>query len=118
MVPTLKMVEFTDGAMTTHPMVEGVEDMQFDYGVDTTGDGAPDGYTRTPAAGSWENVMAVRVNVLARNNDRTVGYVDAKSYRLSGISTVPAVPAFSDNYKRHAFNQLVRVINPSSRREQ
>lgn len=139
-VPTLKMVEFTDGALTgalpTLPMVEGIEDMQFDYGVDTTGDGAPDSYTRTPAAGQWKDVMAVRVNVLARNNDPTVGYVDAKSYRLSGISTVAAVGPFNAapytlspacggtasypqlcNYKRHAFNQLVRVINPSGRRE-
>lgn len=120
-VPTLKMVEFTDGALTgalpTLPLAEGIEDMQFDYGVDTTGDGAPDSYTRTPAAGQWKDVMAVRVNVLARNNDPTVGYVDAKSYRLSGISTVAAVGPFADGYKRHAFNQLVRVINPSGRRE-
>ena len=121
-VPTLKMVEFVDGnPLTTLPLAEGIEDMQFDYGVDApiaTGDGAPDSYTRTPVAGQWKDVMAVRVNVLARNNDPTVGYVDAKSYRLSGISAVAAVPAFGDNYKRHAFNQLVRVINPSGRREQ
>lgn len=116
-VPTLKVREFVDGAVTTLPLAEGIEDMQFDYGVDTTGDGAPDSYHISPLAGQWKDVMAVRVNVLARNNDPTVGYVDAKSYRLSGISTVPAVPAFSDNYKRHAFNQLVRVINPSGRRE-
>ena len=117
-VPTLKMVEFTDGVLTTRPMVEGIEDMQFDYGVDTTGDGAPDSYTLTPARAQWKDGMAVRVNVLARNNDPTVGYVDAKSYRLSGISTVAAVPAFEDNYKRHAFNQVVRLVNPSGRREQ
>lgn len=116
-VPTLKVREFVNGAVTTLPLAEGVEDMQFDYGVDTTGDGAPDSYTRTPAAGQWKDVMAVRVNVLARNNDPTVGYVDAKSYRLSGISAVAAVGPFADGYKRHAFNQLVRVINPSGRRE-
>lgn len=135
-VPTLKVREFVNGAVTTLPLAEGIEDMQFDYGVDTTGDGAPDSYHIPPLAGQWRNVMAVRVNVLARNNDPTVGYVDAKSYRLSGISTVAAVGPFNAapytlspacggtasypqlcNYKRHAFNQLVRVINPSGRRE-
>lgn len=136
-VPTLKVREFVNGPLpTTLPLAEGIEDMQFDYGVDTTGDGAPDSYHISPLAGQWKDVMAVRVNVLARNNDPTVGYVDAKSYRLSGISTVAAVGPFNAapytlspacggtasypqlcNYKRHAFNQLVRVINPSGRRE-
>lgn len=117
-VPTLKVVEFVDGALTTRPMVEGVEDMQFDYGVDITNDGAPDSYTRTPAAAQWDDVMAVRVNVLARNTQPTSGYTDAKSYSLSAVSGVAAVPAFGDGYKRHAYNQVVRLVNPSGRREQ
>lgn len=116
-VPTLKMVEFADGAATLRPMVEGVENMQFDYGVDTTGDGAPDSYTTTPAAAQWKDVMAVRVNILARNIDKTVGYTDTKSYQLSAVTGVAAIPAANDNYRRHAYNQVVRVINPSSRRE-
>lgn len=116
-VPTLKMVEFVDGTTTTRPMVEGIENMQFDYGIDTTGDGAPDIYTTTPAATQWKDVMAVRVNILARNTEKTTGYSDTKSYRLSGIAGVADVPAFNDSYKRHAYNQVVRVINPSSRRE-
>jgi type IV pilus assembly protein PilW len=116
-VPTLKMVEFTDGATTTRPVVEGIENLQFDYGVDTTGDGAPDSYTTTPAAAQWKDVMAVRVNILARNIDKTAGYTDTKSYQLSAVTGVAAIPAANDNYKRHAYNQVVRVINPSSRRE-
>lgn len=116
-IPTLKMVEFIDGTQTTRPLVEGIEDLQFDYGIDTTNDGAPDSYTKTPAAGQWDDVMAVRVNLLARNTERTAGYVDAKSYRLSGISGVAAVGPIGDDFKRHAYNQVVRLINPSGRRE-
>ncbi len=117
-VPTLKAVEFADGAMTTRPLVEGIENMQFDYGIDTTGDGAPDSYTTNPSAAQWADVMAVRVNVLARNIDKTAGYTDTKSYLLSAVTGVAAIPAANDNYKRHAYNQVVRVMNPSSRREQ
>ncbi len=116
-VPTLKMVEFTDGATTPRPVVEGIENMQFDYGIDTTDDGAPDSYTTTPAAAQWKDVMAVRVNILARNIDKTAGYTDTKSYQLSAVTGVAAIPAANDNYKRHAYNQVVRVVNPSSRRE-
>jgi type IV pilus assembly protein PilW len=116
-VPTLKVVEFADGATTVRPLVEGIENMQFDYGVDTTGGGAPDSYTTAPAAGQWKDIMAVRVNLLARNIDKTSGYTDTKSYGLSAVTGGVTVPASNDNYKRHAYNQVVRVINPSSRRE-
>jgi type IV pilus assembly protein PilW len=110
-------MEFIDGAMTTRPLAEGIENMQFDYGIDTAGTGAPDSYTTTPAAGQWKDVMAVRVNILARNIEKTAGYTDTKSYSLSAVTGVAAVPAFNDNYKRHVYNQVVRLINPSGRRE-
>lgn len=116
-VPTLKVVEFVDGAATTRPLVEGIENMQFDYGVDTTDDGAPDAYMTTPAAAQWKDVVAVRVNLLARNLDKTIGYTDTKSYRLSAVTGVAAVAASNDSYKRHAYTQVVRAVNPSSRRE-
>ncbi len=110
-IPTLKMVE--NGIAT--PLVEGIENMQFDYGIDDIGppDGSPDRYTATPTATDWPNVMTVRVNLLARNNDRTTGHTDTKSYTLGSV----AVPAANDPYKRHAYSALVRVINPSGRRE-
>ncbi len=111
-IPTLKMVEFVNGVRTVVPLVEGIENMQFDYGVDTNGDGSPDDYTTAPAA-AWSNVMTVRVNLLARNNDPTTGYTDPKTYHL-GLAD-PVTPGGA--YKRHAYSQLVRVINPSGRRE-
>lgn len=118
-IPTLKVMEFVDGVQTIMPLVEGIENMQFDYGIDTTagGDGYPDSYTQTPAAADWQNVMAVRVNLLARNTETTGTYTDTRSYHLSGISSVPAVGAANDHYKRHVFSQVVRAVNPSSRRE-
>ncbi len=107
-IPTLMRVQ--NGVAT--PLVEGIENMQFDYGVDTpNGDGSPDGYTTAP---DWANVMAVRVNLLARNNDRTTGHTDNKTYSL-GIAGM--VGPFNDAYKRHAYSELVRAINPSGRRE-
>ncbi len=112
-VPTLKMVEFIDGAQTTIPLVEGVEDMQFDYGVGSATSVSPVTYTTSPAAADWRNVMAVRVNLLVRNTEPTLGYTDTKSYTLGGAGTVtPGGP-----YMRHLYSELVRVVNPSSRRE-
>ena len=111
-IPTLKMVEFVGGARNPVPLVEGIDNMQFDYGVDTGTDGAPDIFTTAPA--SWASVMAVRVNLLARNNEITANYNNTNTYNLGGAGIVGP---FNDTYNRHAFSQLVRATNPSGRRE-
>lgn len=114
-IPTLKMVEFVDGVQSTVPLVEGVEDMQFDYGVAASStSGSPATYTTTPAAADWANVMAVRVNLLVRNNEPTAGYTDTKTYSLGGAGTVTP----GGSYLRHVYSEVVRVANPSGRREQ
>lgn len=117
---TLKMVE-NGGAPTS--LVDGIENMQFDYGIDADSNGSPDSYTATPTAANWPNVMAVRVSLLARNNDVTVGYTNTKTYSL-GTVTVGAGTAspFTDDpttggYKRHLYSAVVRVANVSGRRE-
>jgi type IV pilus assembly protein PilW len=130
-IPTLKMVELTasgnaTSTMTT-PLVEGIERMQIDYGLDEpTGDGAPDSYTRTPA--NWENVMTVQVHLLARNNETSSGYLDKKSYNLglAGMAAAPsatsaasaAITLTGTQFKRKVFTQQIRLINPSARRDQ
>jgi type IV pilus assembly protein PilW len=112
-IPTLKMVEFMDGAQPPPiPLVEGIENMQFEYGLDNVApaDGAPDSYTNAPALTDWKDVTAVRVNLLARNIDTTAGYLDTKIYITSAVAPGGA-------YKRHAYSELTRVINVSGRRE-
>lgn len=127
-IPTLKMVQRGPSPVPAAPipLVEGIENLQFDYGIDSTGDGAPDNFVVAPDItdlSSWQNVMAVRVNLLARNTEPTSGYTDTKTYTLglfgavgpfaSGVGSFPQ----PSNYKRHLYSELVRVINPSGRRE-
>lgn len=124
--PTLKRLELSVSggvaSFVTVPLADGIENLQFDYGIDTTSDGAPDSFTTgTYSSGTtamtatdWFNVMSVRVNLLARSVDKSAGYTSAKTYALGGAGTVGP---FTDNYKRHVFSELVRAINPSSRRE-
>jgi type IV pilus assembly protein PilW len=128
-VPTLKRLELSEAGMTTVPLVEGIEKMQIDYGFDTTGDGAPDSYAEDaapfaawdPATVSdptsvthWGNAMTLRIHLLARNNERSGGYQDTKTYNLGLDGTTTAT---NDGFKRRVFSQLVRVVNVSSRRD-
>ncbi len=119
-VPTLKRMELSVQAgvtkFVTTPLVEGIEKMQLDYGFDTTGDGAPDSYATDAATiAAWADVVAIRVNLLARNNERSAGYQDTKTYTLGLDGTTTAT---NDAFKRRVFSQLIRLVNPSSRREQ
>lgn len=126
-VPTLKRLELTvtggAAAFTEIPLVDGIENLQFDYGIDSDGDGAPDYYTMgtystgtTPMTTTdWSNVMTVRTNILSRNTDTSGGHKDTKTYNL-GLKG--AVGPFNDAYKRRVFSEVIRLINPSSRRAQ
>lgn len=112
-LPTLKLVQ--NGAAPV-PLVDGIEEIRFDYGLDSAApfNGSPDSYTATPAAADWQNVMTVGINLLARNIEPTSGYKDAKTYNMGLAGTLGP---FGDSYQRHLYSEVVRVINVSSRRE-
>ena len=116
-IPTLKRMDL-DPATNTFvitPLVEGIEYMQLDYGLDTTvpADGVADNYIQAPAATDWPNIVAVKVNILARNTESTTGYTDTKTYDLGLTGSVTPGGAF----KRHAYTQLIRLNNPAGRRD-
>ncbi len=114
-IPTLKRLELTsNGVMSVISLVEGIENFQVDYGVDTDKDGVPDGaYITAPTVANFADVVAVRINVLARNVEPSGGYTDSKSYDMGVMGMVTPLGA----YKRHVYNAVVRIVNPASRRE-
>jgi len=116
--PTLKRLELvSDGttlSWTTTALVEGIEQMRVEYGIDDDGDGVSDRYTATPSTLSdWNNTVSVRVHMLARNTRETMGYTDDKSYTLGDLT----LAATNDKYKRHAYTEAVRLMNVSGKRE-
>ncbi len=122
-VPTLKRLELAsvDGSLAFRivPLVEGIDNLQIDYGIDTDdsgtiGSGVPNTYLSSPSADQWSNVVAVRINVLARNVLKTTGYIDKKRYYM-GLDGVTS--AAGDNYRRHVYSTLVHITNVSGRRE-
>jgi len=114
--PTLMRVAFNNGSYSTaQPLIEGIEALTFEYGVDNNGDGNPDVYVSCAPCDLTQlpNIMAVKVHVLARNLEATQGYTDSKAYQLGTTTLGP----FNDGFKRHVFSTSVRLVNPSARRE-
>ena len=126
-LPTLKRIELLpgtaagSGAMSSPvPLVEGIESIQYEYGLDTTGDGSPDSYTAAPSSlTQWSQVVSVRIHLLARNADVSPGFTDTKTYALGmdadGVTPNTVTPGGS--FRRHAYTALVRLTNVSQRLE-
>ncbi|GAC1389255.1 MAG: PilW family protein [Variovorax sp.] len=118
-IPTLKRLELTvSGAtpsFTTIAIAEGIENMQLDYVVDTTGDGTPNAPIAAPTVSAWPNVMAVQLYLVARNLQNTGDYDG--STRSFNLGVMGSVGPFTDTYKRHVFSGNARLLAVSGRKE-
>ena len=131
-ITTLKRRELDpagSGVFITTPLVEGIEYMQIEYGIDgdsngdgvvdlTVFDGVADSYIQTCAdVTCWSNAVSVKLNIIARNIEPTAGHDDSnKTYSLGQAGSY--TPSGNDvQYKRHAYTQVVRLVNPASIRE-
>jgi type IV pilus assembly protein PilW len=136
--PTLKMAELGNGTMTLTPLVDGIQNLQVDYGIDMDGDGAPDCYVSDPGnpapaqiavsvcpqtaplfdwtnvLNNWANVTAVRLHVLARDTTAIGSWQDTRTYDL-GLTG--SVGPFNDGYRRHAYSAVARLYNIGGERE-
>lgn len=137
-IPTLKRAELGAGGFTIVPLVEGIDNLQLEYGVDSNCDGIPNFFTANPTAytpqttyckpfdalpaslvANWRNVVSVKLNLLARNTESTAGYADTRTYTLGlkADGTANSFGPFNDGFKRHAYTSTVRLGNPAGRRE-
>ena len=88
-------------------LVEGVEEMQVLYGVDT--DVAPDGfanqYVTADAVADWNTVVAVRVGLLVQSIDDFVAETP-QTYTFNGATVTPA-----DRRIRQIFSTTIALRN-------
>lgn len=122
-IPTLKRLELgvvsgAPGWLPAITIAEGIENLQIDYGLDTDNDGASNGADvngSTFTAANWADVVTAKIHILARSTETSGGFEDTKSYAM-GTAGAASAPAGERGYKRHAFVQTVRLVNPSGRR--
>jgi type IV pilus assembly protein PilW len=108
-----------DAPMEEVALVEGIERLRVDFGVDNDGDGTPDAWKHCDAAtpcvaADWPNVTAMKLYVLSRNLETSEGWVDNKTYQM-GLAGAAA--ATNDGYKRHVYSAQVNLPNRSGPRE-
>ena len=138
-IPTLKVADLVNGAIQVTSLVEGIEDIHFDYGLDLVGsdgtsatqDGTPDCYVSDPGAlttpgsctqgtwasatpNNWVNVASVRIHLLSRSVEASESWTDSRTYDL-GRATRSG--PFNDHYKRQVYTVVVAIHNVSGARE-
>ena len=100
--PALFRQEFNNPA---EELIEGVEDMQILYGVDTDDDQFPNQYMSADAVVDFDDVVSVRIMLLVRSIDDFVTE-DPQTYTYNGVTTTPA-----DRRIRQVFSSTIALRN-------
>ena len=111
-IPTLCRVYLdnsTPSNMTSEVLLDGVENLQIEFGVDDDDDFIADYYTAAPTAAEIADAVAVRIYVLVVSVNEVPNYTNDKTYTL-GSTTVNAA---NDGFYRRVFNTTVVLRNPS-----
>lgn len=87
-------------------LIEGVENMQIQYGIDTDDDGVPNEYSNASATTAWDQVVSARLSLLMR----TIDAINADPFTLDVGGTNKIYPA---GPMRKLFETTVQIRNRS-----
>jgi len=96
--------------MSNQCLVDGIENMQVELGVDDDRDFIADYYTGAPTAAELTNAVSARIYVLARSINEVPSYTNDKTYRLGAT----VVAAANDGFYRRVFSTTVLLRNPTN----
>lgn len=108
-VPALFRKAINSGGSTTsdEEMVQGIENMQLQYGLDTDGDSIPDRYKDADdiTSAQWtSDVVTARITLLLRSLTQLAS--EPQSFNFLGTTYTP-----TDNYVRQVYSTTVKLRN-------
>lgn len=103
----------TSNALSAEELVEGVENMQLVYGVDSDADNQIERYVSANDVSDWNRVLAARVAMLVHTPEEVADVADSTTYDLVGtsIGTSTSPSHASDRRLRYVFSSTVQVRN-------
>jgi len=99
-----------DGVNLAQELVEGVEDMQILYGVDTDVDRVPNQYLQANAVTDFNNVVSVRVDLLLQSIDDNLTNAPPR-YTYNGVTCPGGVGCPTDRRYRQVFGATIGLRN-------
>jgi type IV pilus assembly protein PilW len=91
----------------TECLVEGIENLQLEFGIDENGDQLADRFEATPSPAELQEAVAARIYLLVRSVRPLAGYVDSRSYALGNTLVV----APNDGHYRRLMQTTILLRN-------
>ncbi|MGG7055973.1 PilW family protein [Nitrosomonas sp. ANs5] len=96
------------GTMAAEELIEGVQNMQIQYGEDLDGNRSADVYRSADQVVDWGTVVSVRISLLMQSlEDGIVSY--PQTYRFNGLTTTA-----TDRRLRRTFSTVIALRNRTS----
>ncbi|HDS16189.1 MAG TPA: prepilin-type N-terminal cleavage/methylation domain-containing protein [Proteobacteria bacterium] len=96
---SLRIDDHVSASSTQLDVAENIQDLQFQYGIDTGSDGLIDSWVDDPA--DISRIRAVRVFLLARTGKIDKEYIDRRTYDLAGVTVGPFTGTDAGNLDTH-----------------
>jgi hypothetical protein len=109
-IPSLCRLRLSASANAMAPvqcLVEGIQDMQLEFGIDEDGDSEADRFESSPGPAQLQGAVTARIYLLVRSVYPVVGHRDERSYLLGNKS----VAAANDGYYRRVMQTTVVLRN-------
>ncbi|MDD5393758.1 MAG: PilW family protein [Thiothrix sp.] len=93
------------------PIVNGIENLQFMYGIDGNLDGTADYFlnaTDTTSGALWRRVISIKVAILVRSLEPVLETATASSYKLLDKTVNITTP---DRYQRRVYTTVIQLRN-------
>ena len=87
-------------------LVEGVEDLQIFYGIDTDNNRTPNRYVTANNVGDWGNVVSAEVRLLLQTLDDNLATQANKQYTFNDVPSVSP-----DLRLRRTFTNTISIRN-------
>lgn len=95
------------GQRPAEEVIEGVENLQIEFGEDTNDDLMADRYVESPDVADWTNIVAAKIAVLIRTPEETGTETDEQEYDLLGETIDPP----DDRRQRIVFTTTANLRN-------
>lgn len=106
-VPALFRRRMVGQGAVTEELIEGVENLQLNYGEDTDGDSIPNRYVSAANVTDFANVSAVRIGLLVHSPEEIQLAQDTRTYQVLDTLVDPV----DDGRTRRLFTSTVKIRN-------
>jgi len=106
-IPTLCRKVLSGAGMADECIAQGIEDIQFDYGIDPDGDGAANTWIAEPTLDEFQDLVSVRITLLARTLQVDTAYTDSRTYSIGNSADYTP----NDRFHRRVYSETVTIHN-------